>query len=54
MVDGNVWRIRINRETEAIVVKFIKAQQLSWLGHIERQTSGLMTDFYMEANVQQI
>ncbi len=49
-VNSNLWRIRTNKEIEALIkckdiVKFIKAQRLSWLGHIERQTDKRVAKF---------
>jgi hypothetical protein len=39
--DSNGWRIRYNQELDRLIegqglVRFIKAQRLRWLGHIER------------------
>ena len=39
--ENGIWRIKINQELNEIIkrkniINFIRAQRLSWLGHIER------------------
>jgi hypothetical protein len=39
--ESGIWRIQTNQELDEIIkrkniIKFIRAQRLSWLGHIER------------------
>jgi len=39
--ENSIWRIKTNQELDEIIkrksiIKFIRAQRLSWLGHIER------------------
>jgi len=50
----NVWRIRNNMETDKLIegadiVRFIKAQRIKWLGHIQRmdqaRPSGKLLDW---------
>jgi hypothetical protein len=51
VVDKGVWRIRYNEELEELfklmggedIVRFIKAQRIQWLGHVERMDETAMS-----------
>jgi hypothetical protein len=42
----NVWRIRYDEELNTLlkedIVRFIKSQRISWLGHVERMEGNAM------------
>jgi len=45
--EGHTWRIRYNEELNRFIkgkdiVKFIKAQRIRWLGHVNRMEAGAM------------
>jgi hypothetical protein len=45
--EGRKWKIRMNRELEELnkgenIVKWIKGQRISWLGHLERMEEDRM------------
>jgi len=51
--EGDIWRIRDNEEMNRFVngndiVRFIKAQRIRWLGHVERMEVGAMPRKMME------
>jgi hypothetical protein len=46
-MENNIWRIRYNEEISILLkgedmVRFIKSQQLRWLGHVEREEDNAM------------
>jgi len=54
--EGDIWRIRNNEELNRSInrediVKFIKAQRIRWLGHVERMEVGVMPRKMMEGRL---
>ena len=54
--EGNIWRIRKNEELNGSIngediVKFIKAQRIRWLGHVEKMEVGAMPRKMMEGRL---
>jgi len=54
--EGDIWRIRNNEELNRSIkgediVKFIKAQRIRWLGHVERMEEGAMARKMMEGGL---
>ena len=52
----DIWRIRNNEESNRPInrediVKFIKAQRISWLGHVKRMEVGVMPRKMMEGRL---
>jgi hypothetical protein len=46
-MENNVWRIRYNEELNTLlkgedIVRFIKSQRITWLGHVERMEENAM------------
>ena len=53
---GDTWRIRYNEELNRFIkgkdiVKFIKAQRIRWLGHVQRMEAGAMPRRVMEGRL---
>jgi len=53
---GDIWRIRNNEElirsiNLEYIVKFIKAQRISWLGHVKKMEVGAMPRKMMEGRL---
>jgi hypothetical protein len=51
--EGDIWRIRNNEELNRSIngediVKFIEAQRIRWLGHVQRMGVGVMPRKMME------
>jgi hypothetical protein len=54
--EGDIWRIRNNEELNRSInrediVKFINAQRIRWLGHVERMEVGAMPRKLMEGRL---
>jgi len=54
--EGDTWRIRDNEELNRSIngkdiVKFIKAQKIRWLGHVQRMEVGAMPRKMMEGRL---
>jgi len=50
---ANIWKRRTNRELEEIskgenIVKWIKGQRISWLGHVERMEDRMPKKFFTQ------
>jgi hypothetical protein len=47
VMENNIWRIRYNEEINALlkpedIVRFIRSQRISWLGHVKRMEDNAM------------